>query len=173
VAVAAAPAAAEPDETALLASAFRQLREGGDAAGALAALDERERRFGAGVLASEATLARAEALLRLGRTADALPLLLALSDTRAGLTPEVRATRAELLARSNRCDEAAADFDMLIAAPGSTAARERALYGRAACRLQGGRPDAALPDLQRYLADYPDGRFAPAVRSALQSLRRP
>jgi hypothetical protein len=87
------------DESRLVARAFRQLRNEGDATSALAALDERERRFGPGTLASEAGLARAEALLLLGRTADALPILLALRDAPAGLTPEVRAVRAELLAR--------------------------------------------------------------------------
>src|SRR5436190_2187527 len=75
-----------PDETELLARAFRLLRSEGDVAGALAALDEHDRRFGAGSLAIEATLARAEALLLLGRTGEALPLLMRLRDARAGLT---------------------------------------------------------------------------------------
>src|SRR5262245_60016985 len=46
-----ASAQAAPDEALLLARAFRRLRNEGDARGALQALDERERRFGAGALA--------------------------------------------------------------------------------------------------------------------------
>ena len=162
-----------PDETELLARAFRLLRSEGDAAGALAALDEHDRRFGAGPLASEATLARAEALLLLGRTGEALPLLMRLRDARAGLTPNVRATRAELLARANRCDDAAGDFAALLAPGAPAATRERALYARASCALQGARPAAAIPDLERYLAEFPEGRSAPTVRAALERLRRP
>jgi len=160
------------DEARLVARAFRHLRSEGDAPAALAALDQRERRFGAGTLASEAGLARAEALLLLGRTADALPILLALRDAPAGLTPEVRAVRAELLTRAKRCAEATADFDALLAPGAPAATRERALYGRASCRLQGARPGDAQPDLARYLAEFPHGRFAHPVREALEQLRR-
>ena len=149
-----------PDETELLARAFRLLRSEGDAAGALAALDEHDRRFGAGPLASEATLARAEALLLLGRTGEALPLLMRLRDARAGLTPNVRATRAELLARANRCDDAAGDFAALLAPGAPAATRERALYARASCALQGARPAAAIPDLATW-------------RSSPRAVRRP
>src|SRR5262245_42733937 len=112
------PATETEDEAQLVARAFRHLRNQGDALAALDAPDERERRVGAGARATEAARARAEALLALGRTDEALPILLGVRDPRAGLTPEVRAARAELLARSNRCDEAAADFDELLA-PGA------------------------------------------------------
>ncbi len=161
------------DETQLLASAFRHLRNEGDATAALAALDERQRRFGAGALAAEAALARVEALLLLGRAADALPVLVAIRGARAGQTPEVRATRAELLARSQRCDEAAPDFDALLAPGAPAATRERALYARASCGLQSARPLGAVPDLESYLAEFPDGRAATHVRAALERLRRP
>ena len=166
-------AADAPDEAHLIARAFRQLRNEGDARGALAALDERERRFGDGMLAAEAALARAEALLLLGRTGEALPILVAIRDPRAGLTPEIRATRAELLAGANRCGEAEADFAALLAPGAPPTARERALYARASCRLRAARPDDAAEDLQRYLAEFPEGRSAPAVRAALARLRRP
>ena len=169
------PAAAtdSEDEALLMARAFRHLRDEGDATAALAALDERQRRFGAGALAAEAALARVEALLLLGRTADALPFLVAIRDARAGQTPEVRATRAELLTRSHRCGEAAPDFDALLAPGAPRATRERALYARASCRLQSGQPLGAVPDLESYLAEFPDGRSAPTVRAALERLRRP
>jgi hypothetical protein len=168
-----AAAAAAPDEALLVARAFRRLRNEGDARGALAALDERERRFGAGAFETEAALARAEALVLLDRGDQALPILLGIRDPHAGLTPEVRVTRAELLARAKRCDEAAADFELVLATGAPPATRERALYGRASCRLQGPAPDRARPDLEQYLVEYPDGRFAPVVRTALNRLHGP
>jgi hypothetical protein len=168
---AATPAAS--DEALLMARAFRRLRNEGDARGALAALDERERRFGAGAFETEAALARAEALVLLDRGDQALPILLSIRDPHAGLTPEVRVTRAELLARAKRCDEAVADFELVLATGAPPATRERALYGRASCRLQGAAPDRARADLEQYLVDYPNGRFAPAVRAALNRLHRP
>jgi hypothetical protein len=162
-----------PDEARLLARAFRHLRSEGDAPAALAALDERERQFGAGALGTEAGLARAEALLLLGRTDEALPILIGLRDPRTGLTPDVRVARAELLARARRCVEAVDDFDALLAPGATRATRERALYGRASCRLQLGHAKGAEIDLDQYLFEYPQGRFAPAVRDAREKLRRP
>ena len=149
-----------PDEARLLARAFRHLRSEGDAAAALAALDERERQFGAGALGTEAGLARAEALLLLGRADEALPILVGLHDPRTGLTPEVRVARAELLARARRCVEAVADFDALLAPGPTRATRERALYGRASCRLQLGRADGA----QARSGPVPQGIPARSVR---------
>ena len=144
-----APVADAPDEARLVARAFRHLRSEGDAVAALAALDERERQFGAGALGTEAALARAEALLLLGRTDDALPILVALRDPRTGLTPDVRVARAELLARARRCAEAVADFDALLA-PSARAcnARTGALRARvvpAAARTRGRRPGRPRP----------------------------
>jgi TolA-binding protein len=161
------------DEAQLVARAFRSLRTDGDAAAAIAALDEHDRRFGAGALTTEATLARVEALLVQGRTAEALPPLLAIRGTPAGRTAEVRAARAELLARADRCDEAAPDLDALLAPGAPAAPRERALYARASCVLQGGDPARARADLERYLSEFPDGHAAAAVRAALARLRRP
>jgi hypothetical protein len=162
-----------PGEALLVTRAFRRMRNEGDARGALEALDERDRRFPSGALGTESALARVEALLRLGRGDDALPILMGIDNPRAGLTPDVRVTRAELLARAKRCAEAQADFDELLApgAPTPAATRERALYGRASCALQASAPDRARRDLESYLAEYPDGRFAPAVRAALYRIR--
>jgi TolA-binding protein len=162
-----------PNEGQLLASVFRDLRARGDASAALVDLDEYARRYPTGRLATEAALARAEALVALGRTDDALPILLGIQDPRAGLTRDVRVARAELLARAGRCAEAALDFDELVARGTSDAPAERALYGRAACRLRAGDEPAAQADLRSYLAAYPDGRFASAVRVALEKLERP
>jgi TolA-binding protein len=60
-------------EVALLDRARTALRTG-DASGAIAALDEHRRTFADGMLLAEADLVRIEALLVLGRTADATEL---------------------------------------------------------------------------------------------------
>jgi len=68
-----APAA---EEARVLGSVFRALRaEAGRAEAALAALDDYDRRFPAGLLRDESRLARVEALLALGRPAAARSLL--------------------------------------------------------------------------------------------------
>ena len=162
--------AAPPGETRRLAQAFHALRVDGDAAAALKALDEYAQRFPNGTLAPEARVARVEALLALGRTGDALPLLLAMRDRDTGLTRDVQITRAELLAEKDRCAEAMADFDDLVRADVRDVVGERALYGRAACHLRAGRTAAARQDLDRYLSVYPGGRFAGAARRAADDL---
>jgi len=85
----------------------------------------------------------------------------------------VRAARAELLSRVRRCAEAVADFDVLLAPGAPASTRERALYGRASCRLQAAANADAAADLEAYAREYPHGRFAAAVRDALEKLRRP
>ena len=176
IATAAAPtrsrddSAAPPGETRRLAQAFHALRVDGDAAAALEALDQYAQRFPNGTLAPEARVARVEALLALGRTGDALPLLLAMRDRDTGLTRDVQITRAELLAEKDRCAEAMADFDDLVRADVRDVVGERALYGRAACHLRAGRTAAARQDLDRYLSVYPGGRFAGAARRAAGDL---
>ena len=72
------PAAPAPGEIELLARALQQLRAARDPAAALAALDEHALRFPLSELQQEADLARAEALLQLGRRSEALQLLRAL-----------------------------------------------------------------------------------------------
>lgn len=171
-----APPATEPsrpsaiaEEAWLVGAALRRLREQGDAAGALALLDEHERRFPAtGALADEATTTRVEALLRLGQHARALELLDAQTPAPMGRGRELLASRGELRADAGRCAESLADFGALLADDAATdSAAERALYGRAACRVHAGNADAARVDLQAYLARFPDGRFAARARAAL------
>ena len=123
----------------LVASAFRHLRNEGDATAALAALDERERRFGGGTLAAEAALARAEALLLLGtdgrRAADAG------RDARRVRRPDARGARdrAELLGTIEALRRGRADFDALLARRSRGHARARAVRPRLlpACRAPG------------------------------------
>ena len=157
-------------ETRLLAQAFQALRVDKDAEAALRALDDWARRFPNGALLHEAQVARVEALLALGRTADALPLLLEMRDRASGLTRDIQIVRAELLAEQDRCTEAVPDFDDLLKDGLRDAVDERALYGRAACDLRAGRTALARDGRGRYLAAYPAGRCARAVRRAVDDL---
>ena len=153
----------------LIASAFRDLRSRGDATAALHSLDDYDRRFPNGVLRSESRVARVEALLTLDRRKEALRLLEAAGGGGA-LTRDVRVTRGELLAESNRCADAVRDFDAVLAARDSDPAGGRALYGRAGCRLRSGDSPAARRDLSRYLAVHGDGPSAAAAQRALSTL---
>jgi hypothetical protein len=161
----------QPDtEEGWVARAFHAVRVDGDGENALRALDERARRFPDGVLSNEARVARIEALLALGRASEALPLLLDIRDESQGLTRAIRLARAELLAERDRCREATADLDALVAADIHDDTGERALYGRAGCRLRAGDTAAARQDLRRYGDLYPGGRFIAAVRRADREL---
>jgi regulator of sirC expression with transglutaminase-like and TPR domain len=171
----AGPAAdsAGDSEAGWLARAFHAVRVDRDGDAALHALDERARRFPDGTLASEARVARVEALLALGRTSEALPLLLEIRDQTDGLTRPIQLARAEILAEQNHCREATSDFDDLVTSNIADDAAERALYGRAACHLRTGETGPARRDLDRYVELYPHGRFAAAVRRAAAELTAP
>jgi hypothetical protein len=168
------PATAPPgpsamaEEAALLGAALRALREENDAAGALALLDQHDARFAAGVLADEAGTTRIEALLRLGRHAQALALLDARAPEPTGHGRESLVARGELRADAGRHREALADFDALLGhGPAGDAIAERALYGRAACLARAGDASSARASLEDYLSRFPAGRFASRVRATL------
>jgi hypothetical protein len=119
-------------ETALLGAALARLRQQRDAAGALAALDAYDARVPHGTLRREADAARVDALLMLGRNADALALLRTLALGTRGRDQELRVVRGELDAESS-CARAVADFDAVLAAAPPPALAERARRGRATC----------------------------------------
>src|SRR5262249_4756548 len=118
--------------------------------------------FPNGVFAPEAASLRLEALVVSGRHAEALA---ALGSVPAG--SELSVLRGELRAGLGLCREALADFESALAPKGEL--RERALYGHAACRARLGDEAGARKDLERYLVDYPSGRFAATSRRALGS----
>jgi tetratricopeptide (TPR) repeat protein len=152
-------------EAKLLASALRALRQQHNAKQALAILDEYDVQFPAGTLASEARAARAEALLRTGRKTEALELL-----DRQKLSPELQVARGELRLAAGRVREALADFDAALAGT-QDEIEERALYGRAACRVRLGDPAGGRADLREYLRRFPEGRFAGAAKATLTQSR--
>jgi TolA-binding protein len=166
-------AAASRGESEVLARAFRALRAQHDPEAALAALDEYRRRFPTGGLRGEAALARLESLLATGRKQAALALVSGAEADGIELTRDMRLARAELLSEAGRCREALNDFDRLVGG-GAAAARpnERALYGRATCRLRAGDQSGARQDLERYLAAYPQGRFHAEAALALASIAK-
>jgi hypothetical protein len=162
-------ASALSEESALLTTALRKLRQDDDAGGALASLDEHDVRFGRGTLAPEATLARIEALVKLHRNAEALSLLDGMAPAPAGLGRDLLIARAELRAAAGRCAMAGQDFDLLLdGEPAFDSIAERALWGRASCRAGDTDAAGARDDLRSYLFHFPHGRFAGDARAALE-----
>lgn len=154
-------------ETQLLQQAVTLLRQRGDGARALAALDTYDERFPRGTLRREADGARVDALLLLGRDDEALAVLRTLTLRPQGRDQELRVIRGELLA-PGRCARAVADFDAVLAQSPPPALAERALYGRAACRLRQRDTAGAARDLDEYLRRFPGGQFAADARRALR-----
>lgn len=165
------PAPADSDlskESQLLRAAIARL-ERRDASGALRDLDQHRAQFPDGVLTEEASVLRVNALLAVGRRAEALLLLEHLE--RGGLdrfarAPELRILHAELLAEGSRCSEALPLFESSLAPNLEEPIRERALYGRASCRAAVGNHAGSREDMIRYLQLYPRGRFAHLARDA-------
>jgi len=152
-------------ESALLQRALSALRRERDAKSALKLLDEYQGRYPNGVLGLEAAVARVDALLLAGMRAEALERLARLPLERVGRRSELQLVRAELYSERD-CAKANADFSAVLLLDNAGPFAERALYGRATCRLRQ-RDPAAMTDFRSYLARYPNGRFAEAVRQQL------
>jgi TolA-binding protein len=86
---------------------------------------------------------------------------------RGSYAAEVVVLRAELAADADDCAAATAGFDRTLAGAASPGLEERALYGRASCRLRAGQKSAARADLERYLHRFPQGRYATHARALL------
>jgi hypothetical protein len=157
-------------EVEVMTQAARQLYADHDAVAALATLEPYLYLHPAGSLRPEMIREAVQADLELDRTPEALGLLdgLAAQDF-AGIprASELRLLRGELLARNHRCSEAVSMFEQSLAAS-NPAERERALYGRAACRAELGDLAGSRADLGTYLQQFPGGRFAGEAQRALE-----
>jgi tetratricopeptide (TPR) repeat protein len=151
-------------ESQALERALTALRRERDAARALVLLERYAADFPAGVLRLEADIARVDAHLALGQRAAALGILDRLPLERAGRGLELYVVRAELYAERD-CGRALGDFDRALNASPPPALEERALFGRASCRSRLGDEPGARTDLDRYLARFPNGRFAESARA--------
>lgn len=167
------PAAAAPpveSEATMVARALARLRRDHDPAGALADLDRRDRSYSGGHLRREAALARAEALLGLNQNSEALKVLDGVTLEPWGADRRARLARAELRAEEGHRAGAIADFDGVLGDGGNDTVAERALYGRAVCRLRGGDLGGARTDLRGYLRRFPEGEHRADVQRSLDRL---
>jgi hypothetical protein len=154
-------------EAELIARAQRALRSQRDVPGALAALDEHRRRFATGALSPERDVLRLEALLKTGRDQEALAFLRSAPLDRHARGRELRVLRGELwAARPDGCVVAVVDFTSALTGDRSRL-EERALFGRASCRLALGQLEAGHADLAKYLERFPSGLRAAEVRARL------
>jgi hypothetical protein len=159
---AASPASLLAEESRALEPALTALRRERNPQKALVLLDAYASSFPHGTLGLEARVARVDAHLALGQKDEALALLERLPLERVGRGGELRLVRAELRAARDPAS-ALRDFDTVLASGPSAAHEERALHGRATARTATGDVDGARADAARYLAKYPNGRFAPAL----------
>jgi hypothetical protein len=179
-----APALAPPPpspiavEQALLGDILKALRKQRDPRTALALLEDHAQRFPGTVLAPEAAMLRAEALLGLGRKAEALSELDGLALGSMPNQDERFVLRGELRAGAGRWREARDDFEVLLSTEGfsglnakSRDVKERALWGRASARSHLGDEAGARSDLALYLRTFPSGRFATQAAALLQGSR--
>ena len=153
-------------EANLLRAALRALREDGAPVRALALLDEYAERFPAGALSAEATLARVDSLRRLGRDQPLRQLLEDRPITQLPRARELQVLRGELRLRAGQPREATSDFDAVLAGSARDDLAARALYGRASCRARLGDDEGARADLRLYLARFPGGERAAALRAS-------
>lgn len=152
-------------ESRLLATALRQLRQQHNAREAIATLDAYSAQFPRGVLLEEARAARIEALLALGNKRGALALLDA-----GSVKSDLAVARGELRLEVGRVQEAARDFESALIGAADEV-EQRALFGRAACRVRLGDEPGARRDLEEYLRRFPHGASAGAAKRVLDRIR--
>jgi hypothetical protein len=129
-------------------------------------LEEYSTRGPRGTLATEGQVARADALLLLGRRGEALSVMDGLDASGGALEARLRLSRAELRLEAQRCQDAHSDFTTIVTL-GDEAIAGRALYGRATARACLEDREGARRDLTEYLERFPSGPLAARAREAL------
>jgi hypothetical protein len=162
-------------EQSLLGDVLKALRKQRDPQSALALLEDHAKRFPATLLAPEAAMLRAEALLGLGWKAEALSVLDHLSLESMPNPSERLVLRGELRAAAGRWREAREDFETPLSSlapsgmePKFREVKERALWGRASARSHLGDEAGARADLALYLRVFPSGQFAAQAAALLR-----
>jgi hypothetical protein len=159
------PATDGLSEERLLSAAVRALRAQRDPSSALLALDEYRARFPHGRLAVEANALHVDALVALHRDGEALLALDGMDLVRMPGGLERQLQRGELRLSARRWQDAETDLDNVLAHARGHArdVSERALFGRARCRLGLGDKRGARAAADEYLRRFPQGRFAAQV----------
>jgi len=164
-----------PTEQRALGEIIALLRKQHAPLAALALLDEHRARFAERGLSPEADMLRVEALLAVGRNADALAVLDRLPLGSLPKRDERFVLRGELRAAAGRWQAAQSDFAATLANLDTTSAHatkrdvnERALWGRAAAKSHLHDEVGARADLTLYLRLFPAGRFATPAAAILQ-----
>jgi len=116
-----------------LADALARWRRDGKAEAALALLEVHQRRFPHGALWVESQVARAEILLALSRSAQALAVLDSLSLANLPRARELQTLRCELRARAGRCQDARADLIRVLSSTASDELGKRASRALSIC----------------------------------------
>ena len=158
------------DEAALVAKMFRALHAEHDPARALALAESHAQAFPTGELMVEATAARVEALLTLGRRSQALEILDGVSDDAAATSPARTLLRGELRLAAGRCAPALRDFaavESATAVAGATDLGSRAFLGHGTCSARLGDLVGARASFSRYLELSPAGPAAGEARRFL------
>jgi hypothetical protein len=158
------------DEAAMIATMFRALHADHDPARALALAESHAQAFPDGELTIEATAARVEALLALGRRSQALQILDGVSDDAAVTSPARTLLRGELRSAAGRCAQALRDFAAVESATvvgGTNDLGSRALLGHGTCSARLGDLAGARASFSRYLQIAPAGPAAGEARRFL------
>lgn len=116
-----------------LADALARWRRDGKAEAALALLGVHQRSFPHGALWVESQVARAEILLVLGRSGQALAVLDSLALANLPRARELQTLRGELRAQAGRCQEARTDLGRVVSSIGSDDLDKRASHALLAC----------------------------------------
>jgi hypothetical protein len=116
-----------------LADALASWRRDGKAEAALALLAVHQRRFPHGALWVESQVARAEILLALARSEQALAVLDSLTLANLPRARELQTLRCELRAQAGRCQDARADLIRVLSTTASDELGKRASRALSAC----------------------------------------